>query len=142
MSAGQQHKRVRSAAWAATAVLAAAMAIGTSSASAATIVSGPQAAALNYLMGNVTISPGESVSLLNLDLISHDVTSEGVFRPKPKPRRGRKPKRPRPQLLFRTELIGFGQTATVTGTERLKAGISYPFFCSLHPSMTGSITVH
>ena len=139
MSAGQQDKRGRRVAVATTAVVALTMAIGASSASAATIVAGPQAAALNYLMGNVTISPGESVSLFNLDLISHDVTSEGIFRPRKKP--GQK-RRPKPQLLFRTELIGFGQTATVTGTERLKPGMSYPFLCSLHPSMAGSITVN
>jgi plastocyanin len=87
------------------------------------------------------MAPGETLTFLNLDLVSHDVTSEGTFRPKPRKRPGRKPKPRPPQLLFRSDLIGFGQQTTVTGTHRLKPGVSYPYFCSLHPSMTGVVTV-
>lgn len=113
-----------------------------SAASAATIVSGPLAPATNYLTPNVTISPGEPLFLQNLDLVSHDITSRDTFQPKPRPRRGKKrPKPLPPQLLFSSALIGFGQTAPVTGTERLQPGIRYPYFCSLHPSMTGTLTV-
>ena len=108
-------------------------------ASAATISAGPQAASFNYLTPNVSISAGESLEFQNLDVVSHDVTSKDTYRPKRK--KGQK-RRPPPQLLFRTDLIGFGETAPVSGAERLKPGRSYPFFCSLHPSMSGTVTVN
>jgi plastocyanin len=106
-------------------------------ASAATIVSGPLAAASGYLTPNTTIGAGESVDYMNLDLVAHDVTSEAIYRPKRK--RG-KP-RPSPRALFRSELIGFGQSSALTGIERAKPGQTYPFYCSIHPSMLGSVTV-
>lgn len=112
-------------------------------ASAATIYSGPQASTLNYLNPDLTISAGEPLALQNYDLVSHDITSEEMYQPpRPKRKKGKKrPKRPPPELLFKSALIGFAQRAPVTGLERLKPGVSYPFFCSLHLSMTGTLTV-
>jgi plastocyanin len=117
----------------------AAAAVFAPAASAATIYAGPQAASFNYLTPNVTISAGEPVTLMNFDLVSHDVTSEATYRPKR--RKGQK-RRPPPRLLFTSPLIGFGQSAPVEGTQRMKAGQSYRYFCSLHPSMVGSINVN
>src|SRR5687767_1605772 len=95
-------------------------------ASAATIVSGPLAAASGYLTPNTTISAGESVDYMNLDLVAHDVTSEAIYRPKRKPGKPR----PSPRALFRSQLIGFGETSPLIGIERAKPGQTYPFFCS------------
>lgn len=108
-------------------------------ASAATIYAGPQAASFNYLTPHVTISAGEPLTLMNYDLVSHDVTSEDTYRPRK--RKGQRRRRP-PRLLFGSALIGFGQSAPVNGAERMKPGRSYGYFCSLHPSMTGTITVN
>lgn len=112
-------------------------------ASAATIYSGPQASTFNYLNPDVTIAAGESLALQNYDLVSHDITSEALYQPpRPKRKKGKKrPKRPPPELLFKSDLIGFGQRAPVTGLDRLKPGVSYGYFCSLHLSMTGTLTV-
>jgi plastocyanin len=38
-------------------------------------------------------------------------------------------------------LIGLGQTAPVEGTDRLTAGKTYAFFCSIHPGMRGQLAV-
>lgn len=119
------------------------------SAPAATIVAGPQASTLNYSNPDVTIAPGEVLELTNYDLVGHDVTSTDMFQPAgktcPKGRKGRKCRKrhpkPPPELLFRSDLIGFGEATKVTGTDRLERGRSYAYFCSLHLSMTGTVTV-
>lgn len=118
-------------------------------ASAATIVSGPQASTINYLNPDVVIAPGETLELANYDMVGHDITSADMFQPEgrkcPKGRKGRKCRKrhpkPPPELLFRSDLIGFGETSTVTGTERLEPGRTYSYFCSLHLSMTGTVSV-
>lgn len=43
--------------------------------------------------------------------------------------------------LFRTPLIGTGQSAPVEGLDRVESGRSYGFFCSLHTNMRGTLTV-
>lgn len=149
MSPAQRRSRRR----AATAILALAAGLvvlgGAQPASAATIYSGPLAASLNYLTPDVTIAPGETLTYSNFDLVAnHDVTSRDLYRPKPKckivkrkGKRRRKCTRPTPELLFQSELIGFGESSTVRGTERLKSGRTYEYFCSIHPSMTGTVSV-
>ena len=47
---------------------------------------------------------------------------------------------PRLRTLSR-RLIGFGQTAAVEGTDRLAAGETYDFLCSIHPGMRGQLIV-
>lgn len=71
---------------------------------------------------------GTAVTFVNLDpLAAHDVVSVA--------------KKPNTQLpLFKSALINAGETATVTGTAALRAG-DYDFYCSLHPNMTGTLTV-
>jgi plastocyanin len=69
----------------------------------------------------VTVPRGSTVDFLNLDVPQHDVRSTTAG-------------------LFASELIGTGQTAPVTGVDRLGPG-SYGFYCSLHPNMKGTLTV-
>lgn len=68
-----------------------------------------------------TIDQGEKVTLRNLDIAGHDVTSK---------ERG----------LFASELIGPGQSGPVVGTEYLTTG-TYPFVCSVHPGMEATLEV-
>lgn len=75
----------------------------------------------------VTTRVGGPVSFTNLDLVLHDVTAEDVRR------NGRS--------LFATPLIGFGETAPVKGLDRVEAGRTYGFYCSIHPSMRGRLIV-
>lgn len=67
--------------------------------------------------GPVTVSVGETVEVTNTDAIPHTWTSEGG--------------------VFASGTLAQGDTFSFTFEE---AG-TYPFICSIHPSMTGTITV-
>jgi plastocyanin len=83
-----------------------------------TVIAGPGAVATTYATPTVTIQHGQSLSFTNLDVPQHDVQGNG----------------------FGTPLISTGQSADVAGVSGLTPG-SYPFFCSLHRNMTGTLLV-
>lgn len=68
-----------------------------------------------------TIDQGEKVTLQNLDIAGHDVTSKQSG-------------------LFASALIDPGKSGPVRGTEYLKTG-TYPFVCSIHPGMEATLKV-
>ena len=70
-----------------------------------------------------TIDQGEKVTFQNIDVAGHDVTAADVGDP-----------------LFRSDLIGPGQSGPINGTEYLKTG-SYPFVCTVHPGMDATLEV-
>jgi plastocyanin len=74
-----------------------------------------------FLTPNVTIDQGEKLTFLNPDVAPHDVTSveEG---------------------LFSSETVSTGTETPVNGADSLPAG-TYDFICSVHPYMTGTLTV-
>jgi plastocyanin len=74
-----------------------------------------------YQNPQVTIDQGERLTFRNTDFANHDVTSKQSG-------------------LFASETIGQGATSFVEGSQYLTTG-SYDFFCSIHPQMTGTITV-
>lgn len=76
--------------------------------------------------GDVTMDQGEALTFMNADVNNHDVTADTAGS-------DGKP-------LFASPTIGTGQTAAVAGAEYLTTG-SYKFHCSLHPFMTGNLTV-
>ena len=82
-----------------------------------------------FAASEYTIDQGETVVLRNDDLggASHDVqsTANGSFK-------GR---------LFASDIIAPGKTAPVEGVEYLTTG-SYPFICSVHPSMKATLIVN
>jgi plastocyanin len=43
--------------------------------------------------------------------------------------------------LFSSPLVGLGQSAAVSGMDRVEAGKTYAFFCSIHPGMRGTLVV-
>jgi plastocyanin len=104
------------------AVLALAIGAGVAYADA-TIYAGPPN---QFFQGDVTIAQGEGVTFTNADTVAHDVTASG--------------KGPDGKPLFQSAQIGTGQSAPVEGVEFLTAG-SYPYICSIHPFMKGTITV-
>ena len=73
----------------------------------------------------ITIDQGEALFFRNIDLQSHDLVA--------KEQAGGKP-------LFGTPLLGTGEEALVQGVQQLRGG-NYPFFCTVHPFMTGTLTV-
>ena len=73
-----------------------------------------------------TIDQGERVTLRNLDISGHDVTShDSGDDGKP---------------LFASALVGPTSSGPVAGTEYLTTG-SYHFFCSIHPGMEATLEV-
>lgn len=73
----------------------------------------------------ITIDQGEALFFRNIDLQTHDLVA--------KEQAGGKP-------LFGTPLLGTGEEALVQGAQQLKGG-NYAFFCTVHPFMTGTLTV-
>jgi plastocyanin len=100
---------------------------------ASQVLSGPQGSATNYLTTQVVTTAGSVVSLTNLDQTTHDVTSRDTRTVVVKKRKKQVP-------LFSSPIVAGGQTAEIPGTEGLKPG-NYDFYCSLHPGMTGTLTV-
>ena len=107
-------------------LLATALVLATAAPASAqeTIYAGPPS---TYLTPDVTIDAGGTVDFTNLDVIGHDVlaTERG---PDGKP-------------WFQSELVGAGGSTPVAGVEKLGGG-TYGFVCSIHPSMTGTLTVN
>ncbi|MCA1824582.1 MAG: cupredoxin domain-containing protein [Mycobacteriales bacterium] len=83
-------------------------------------------AALNFIPPTVTIAPGDALQLQNVDPLPHNVASTQTDKA------GR--------LLFSSDTISAGQMATVRGVPKLRPG-SYPFICSVHPFMHGTLNV-
>jgi plastocyanin len=78
-----------------------------------------------YSSDVITIDQGEALFFRNADLNRHDLVA--------KDQAGGKP-------LFSTPLLATGGEALVQGAQQLKGG-SYPFFCTVHTYMTGTLTV-
>jgi outer membrane protein assembly factor BamB len=91
------------------------------------IVSGPGAASTGYATPAMISFAGSKVSYTNLDNVLHDVTAAD------KGADGRP--------LFQSKLIGLGESTPVDGTEKLEAGKTYGFYCSIHPGMKGTLSV-
>ncbi len=80
-----------------------------------------------YAPDTVTVKKGDSVGVTNKDSVPHTITN------------GKDPSDPTSGKLFDTSIIMAGASAQF-GTTKLAAG-NYPFHCSVHPYMTGSLKV-
>lgn len=78
-----------------------------------------------YSSDVITVDQGEALIFRNADLNRHDLVS--------KTQAGGKP-------LFSTPLLSTGGEALVQGVQQLPGG-SYPFFCTVHTYMTGTLVV-
>lgn len=93
-----------------------------------TVVSGPGAANYGgYLTPAAVTTVGGGLSYTNLDIARHDVVADT--------------KGADGQPLFRSELAALGETVPVTGLDRVEAGKTYGFHCSLHPGMKATLVV-
>lgn len=72
----------------------------------------------SFSPGTLTVAPGTKVTVANEDSVTHTVTSSSH--------------------AFDTGDIGSGASATFTAPS--KAG-SYPYICTIHPFMHGTLTV-
>ena len=74
-----------------------------------------------YANPNVTMDQGEPLTFRNTDFALHDVTSDQAG-------------------LFASQTVGQNASSFVEGSQYLTTG-SYGFYCSVHPSMKGTLTV-
>jgi plastocyanin len=75
----------------------------------------------------LTVKVGDTIAVENKDISPHTVTN------------GKDATDPTMGKLFDTSIINAGDSSEIV-TADLKPG-EYPFFCSVHPYMTGSLTV-
>jgi plastocyanin len=100
---------------------------------AVNVVAGPQGSATNYVTTQVVATAGTLVGFANLDTTTHDVTSRATRTIVVK-------KKKRVVPLFHAPITASGGVTAIPGTDGLKPG-TYDFYCSLHPGMTGTLTV-
>jgi cytochrome c oxidase subunit 2 len=81
----------------------------------------------NFDPDTLTVKKGDKITVTNKDTLPHTVTS------------GTGPTDPSNAKQFDTSIIEAGATADIQ-TSSLNAG-QYPFFCSVHPYMTGKLVV-
>lgn len=73
-----------------------------------------------------TMASGDSLVFANADAVPHNVQSRD--------------RAPDGAPLFASETISGGESTPVTGVEQLAPG-NYPFLCTLHPQMAGTLAV-
>jgi plastocyanin len=102
-----------------------------SSTSAAATLKIPQGASVQgnpaYDPDSITVKVGDTIAVDNEDSTPHTVTN------------GKDATDPNMGKLFDTSIINAGDSSEIVTTD-LQPG-EYPFFCSVHPYMTGSMTV-
>jgi plastocyanin len=81
----------------------------------------------NYSPDTLSVKKGDVIQVTNKDTVPHTVTN------------GKDASDPTTGKLFDTSLINAGSTAKVA-TTKLSAG-TYPFHCTVHPYMTGTLKV-
>jgi plastocyanin len=81
----------------------------------------------NFNPDTLTVKKGDKITVTNKDTLPHTVTS------------GTGPTDPNNAKQFDTSIIEAGKTADIQ-TTNLSPG-QYPFFCSVHPYMTGKLVV-
>jgi glucose/arabinose dehydrogenase/plastocyanin len=89
------------------------------------VVAGPLAQSAGFLTPSVTLAKGSPLTFTNLDAVAHNVASKAISED------GRR--------LFASPNVATG-TSAVEGAEKLASG-KYEFFCTVHPSMAGTLEV-
>lgn len=84
------------------------------------VVAGPGASTTGYATPLTVVLSGGSATFINADTAPHDVISRDGS--------------------FRSDVATTGGQAQIRGVEELAPG-DYGFFCSIHPNMTGMVTV-
>jgi outer membrane protein assembly factor BamB len=91
------------------------------------IVAGPGATSTGYLTPVMATRVGGPLSFVNLDPVQHDVVSDE--------------RQPDGRATFSSKVSGLGEVAPVQGMDKVKAGQTYGFYCSIHPGMRGQLLV-
>jgi cytochrome c oxidase subunit 2 len=103
----------------------------TTAAAAAATLTIPNGASVQgnpaYEPGQLTVRVGDTIAVENKDIAPHTVTN------------GKDATDPTMGKLFDTSIINAGDSAEIVAAD-LDPG-EYPYFCSVHPYMTGTLTV-
>lgn len=81
----------------------------------------------NFDPNTLTVKKGDKITVTNKDTVPHTVTS------------GTGPTDPKSAKSFDTSIIESGKTADIM-TSNIAAG-TYPYYCTIHPYMTGKLVV-
>ncbi len=108
------------------------------------IVSVAQAQFYGYATPAMVVQADGTLEYTNLDIVKHDVVqdvkADGFGGSSDAPWCGEYTQLPECPL-FRTPLLGLGETAAVDGLDRLEPGATYGWYCTLHPGMKGTLVV-
>lgn len=92
---------------------------------AGNVVAGPLAQTAGFLTPSVTLAQGTQLTFVNLDAVAHNVASVALD--------------DNGNRLFASPNVPTG-SSVVEGADKLKPG-EYPFLCTVHPSMKGTLEV-
>jgi plastocyanin len=91
----------------------------------------------------VTAAQGEAITFANADIAPHNFVADGVYLSKKDAKKSRwcTAFTPKSCPLFWSATITAGEQTEVEGIERLESGTEYPFYCTVHPSMKGTLVI-
>lgn len=103
----------------------------------------PGSFAAGFATPVVVTAPGEAITFVNADPAPHNFVADGVYLSKKDAKKSRwcSAFTAKTCPLFWSPTIAAGETTEVEGVDRLEAGQQYPFFCSVHPGMKGTLVV-
>ena len=116
---------------------------GSAPASAATAAAGPGGFAAGFATPVVVAAQGEAITFVNADVAPHDFVADGIYLSKKAAKKAEwcSGFRPGTCPVFWSPTITAGESTEVSGLEKLKSGQQYPFFCSRHPGMKGTLVI-
>lgn len=83
-------------------------------------------AGFRYLPPTLSVAQGDTLTHVNADIAPHDVVAVETG--------------PDNLPIFYGDIVGTGGQSDVRGVSSLSPG-AYSFYCSVHPTMTGTLTV-
>lgn len=103
----------------------------------------PGSFAAGFATPVVVAAQGEGITFVNADPAPHNFVADGVYLSKKEAKKARwcTSFSAKSCPLFWSPTVAAGETTEVEGLARLEAGQQYPFFCSLHPGMKGTLVV-
>lgn len=104
------------------------------------IVASQTADGYDYVPEDYLGDTGGTVVFVNADIRAHDVVATATG-PSTNPWCDDRRFVNRPCPLFASDFIRLGASAPVEGIDQLTPLSTYAFFCSVHPWMTGTLTV-
>jgi plastocyanin len=129
---------------AAVAAASAALVLGAAAPSHAAVAAAvPGSFVAGFATPVVVTAPGEAITFANADPAPHNFVADGVFLPKKEAKKAEwcSAFTVKTCPFFWSPTIAAGETTEVQGVDLLESGTQYPFFCSVHPGMKGTLVV-